>query len=175
MVLATRDHDGAEVAIKYLSDRLRDDVGFVARFRQEARLLGAMRSPHNARLIDYVETGHGAAIVMELVNGVSLRELLRSEGPTGPEAALTVLKGSLQGLAAAHAMGIVHRDYKPENVIVQGDGASKLVDFGIAVAAEHRRQRGSARRRTWRRSSGRARRPPPRPTCTRPRWSSSSA
>ncbi|GAA4520935.1 MULTISPECIES: serine/threonine-protein kinase [Nonomuraea] len=135
VVLATRDHDGAEVAIKYLSDRLRDDVGFVARFRQEARLLGAMRSPHNARLIDYVETGHGAAIVMELVNGVSLRELLRSEGPTGPEAALTVLKGSLQGLAAAHAMGIVHRDYKPENVIVQGDGASKLVDFGIAVAA----------------------------------------
>ncbi|MFG1945240.1 protein kinase [Nonomuraea sp. NPDC048826] len=135
VVLATRDHDGAEVAIKYLSDRLRDDVSFVARFRQEARLLGAMRSPHNARLIDYVETGNGAAIVMELVNGVSLRELLRSEGPTGPEAALTVLKGSLQGLAAAHAMGIVHRDYKPENVIVQGDGQSKLVDFGIAVAA----------------------------------------
>src|SRR5690606_2404144 len=135
VVLATRDHDGAEVAIKYLSDRLRDDVSFVARFRQEARLLGAMRSPHNARLIDYIETGHGAAIVMELVNGVSLRELLRSEGPTGPEAALTVLKGSLQGLAAAHAMGIVHRDYKPENIIVQGDGATKLVDFGIAVPA----------------------------------------
>ncbi|MGI5274031.1 protein kinase domain-containing protein [Nonomuraea sp. CA-218870] len=133
VVLATRDHDGAEVAVKYLSDRLRDDVSFVARFRQEARVLGAMRSPHNARLIDYVEHGDGAAIVMELVNGVSLRELLRSEGPTGPEAALTVLKGSLRGLAAAHAMGIVHRDYKPENVIVQGDGASKLVDFGIAA------------------------------------------
>ncbi len=135
VVLARQDHDGAEVAIKYLSDELRADVGFVARFRHEARLLGTMRSPHNARLVEYVETGYGAAIVMELVNGVSLRELLRSQGPTGPEAALTVLKGSLQGLAAAHAMGVVHRDFKPENVIVQGDGGSKLVDFGIAVMA----------------------------------------
>jgi serine/threonine-protein kinase len=133
VVLARRDHDGVEVAVKYLSDELRSDVGFVARFRHEARLLGTMRSPHNARLIDYVESGAGAAIVMELVNGVSLRELLRSEGPTGPEAALLVLKGSLQGLAAAHAIGVVHRDFKPENVMVQGDGSSKLVDFGIAV------------------------------------------
>ncbi|MEU8245978.1 protein kinase [Nonomuraea sp. NPDC048916] len=135
VVLARRDHDGAEVAVKYLSDELRADVGFVARFRHEARLLGTLRSPHNARLIDYVETGAGAAIIMELVNGVSLREVLRSEGPTGPEAALVVLKGSLQGLAAAHAIGVVHRDFKPENVIVQGDGTSKLVDYGIAVRA----------------------------------------
>ncbi|WP_219471932.1 serine/threonine-protein kinase [Nonomuraea rhizosphaerae] len=133
VVLARREHDGAEVAIKYLSDQLRSDVGFVARFRHEARLLGTVRSPHNARLVDYVETGFGAAIVMELVDGVPLRELLRSEGPTGPEAALYVLKGSLQGLAAAHAIGVVHRDFKPENVMVQGDGTSKLVDFGIAV------------------------------------------
>lgn len=133
VVLARRDQDGAEVAIKYLSDELRSDVGFVARFRHEARLLGTLRSPYNARLIEYVETGAGAAIVMELVNGVSLRQVLRSEGPTGPEAALTVLKGSLKGLAAAHAIGVVHRDFKPENVVVQGDGASKLVDFGIAV------------------------------------------
>ncbi|PZG01818.1 serine/threonine-protein kinase, partial [Nonomuraea aridisoli] len=135
VVLARRDYDGVEVAIKYLSDELRSDVGFVARFRHEARLLGTLQSPHHARLIDYVESGQGSAIIMELVNGVSLREILKSEGPTGAEAALTVLKGSLRGLAAAHAIGVVHRDYKPENVMVQADGASKLVDFGIAVRA----------------------------------------
>ncbi|MBF8194026.1 protein kinase [Nonomuraea sp. K274] len=135
VVLARRDHDGVEVAVKYLSDELRSDVGFVARFRHEARLLATLQSPYHTRLIDYVETGQGAAIIMELVNGVSLREILRSEGPTGPEAALTVLKGSLKGLAAAHAIGVVHRDFKPENVMVRGDGTSKLVDFGIAVRA----------------------------------------
>ncbi|MEV6033762.1 protein kinase [Nonomuraea sp. NPDC052116] len=135
VVLARRDLDGVEVAIKYLSDELRNDVGFVARFRHEARLLGTLQSQYHARLIDYVESGRGAAIVMELISGVSLREILRSEGPTGPEAALTVLKGSLQGLASAHALGVVHRDFKPENVMVQGDGTSKLVDFGIAVKA----------------------------------------
>ncbi|TDB93192.1 serine/threonine protein kinase, partial [Nonomuraea longispora] len=133
VVLARRDYDGVEVAIKYLSDELRSDMGFVARFRHEARLLATLQSAYHARLIDYVESGQGAAIIMELINGVSLRELIRSEGPTGPEAALTVLKGSLKGLASAHAVGVVHRDFKPENVMVQGDGTSKLVDFGIAV------------------------------------------
>ncbi|MEW9551302.1 protein kinase [Nonomuraea sp. NPDC050783] len=135
VVLATRDRDGAEVAIKYLNNELKSDMSFVARFRHEARLLATLQSVHHARLIDYVESGHGAAIVMELVNGVSLREILRSQGPTGPEAALTVLKGSLLGLASAHAIGVVHRDFKPENVMVQEDGRSKLVDFGIAVRA----------------------------------------
>ncbi|MEV4800866.1 protein kinase [Nonomuraea sp. NPDC049421] len=133
VVLARRDYDGVEVAIKYLSDELRSDVSFVARFRHEARLLATVQSAYHARLIDYVESGYGAAIVMELIDGASLRELIRAEGPTGPEAALTVLKGSLRGLSSAHAIGIVHRDFKPENVMVQRDGTSKLVDFGIAV------------------------------------------
>ena len=70
---------------------------------------------------------------MELVTGVSLHEMITRRGPTGPEAALAVLKGSLLGLAAAHALGIVHRDYKPDNVLVDGTGASKLTDFGIAA------------------------------------------
>src|SRR3954447_6128844 len=119
VVMARHDADGILVAIKYLSDELRSDVGFVARFRHEARVLNTLDSPHSVRLYDYVETGEGAAIVMELVNGVALRALLRSEGPTGPEAALVVLKGSLLGLATAHMAGVVHRDFKPENVIVE--------------------------------------------------------
>ncbi|KAA9376946.1 protein kinase [Microbispora cellulosiformans] len=136
VVLARHDADDIPVAIKYLSDQLMTDLHFVARFRHEARLLAAMDpNPHAARFYEYAETSRGAAIVMELVDGVSLRAMLRSEGPTGPEAALTVLKGSLLGLAAAHEIGVVHRDYKPENVMVEADGNSKLVDFGIAVQA----------------------------------------
>ncbi|GAA5055762.1 serine/threonine-protein kinase [Thermocatellispora tengchongensis] len=135
VVMARHDADGAIVAIKYLSDELLRDMAFVARFRHEARLLELLNSPQVARLYEYIETGQGAAIVMELVDGVSLRALLRSQGPTGPEAALVVLKGALTGLAAAHGAGVVHRDFKPENVIVSDDGTSKLVDFGIAVRA----------------------------------------
>ncbi|MFI2350790.1 serine/threonine-protein kinase [Streptomyces sp. NPDC019443] len=134
VVEAQHEASGTPVAIKYLSHGAR------SAFRAEARLLMSLRSPYVARIHDYVEHAEGAAIVMELVDGVSLRVLLRQEGPTGPEAALTVLKGSLLGLAAAHGAGVVHRDYKPENVLVSVDGCSKLVDFGIAVpsgAASH--------------------------------------
>ncbi|GIH77921.1 serine/threonine protein kinase [Planobispora longispora] len=133
VVMARHDAEGVLVAIKYLSEELRGDVSFVARFRHEARMLHTLQDRHTVRLYDYVETGQGAAIVMELVDGVSLRAILRSEGPTGPEAALLVLKGSLLGLSAAHKAGVVHRDFKPENVLVEADGMSRLVDFGIAV------------------------------------------
>ncbi|MEU6201253.1 serine/threonine-protein kinase [Streptomyces sp. NPDC047061] len=133
VVLATHDTTGTRVAIKYLADQLRDDPTFREVFRAEARLLGELRSPHVVELYEYVESPRGAAIVMELVDGVPLRRLLREHGATTPEAALVVLRGSLLGLAAAHAAGVVHRDYKPDNVLVAADGSSKLVDFGIAV------------------------------------------
>ncbi|WP_438317669.1 serine/threonine-protein kinase [Streptomyces sp. HUAS TT3] len=135
VVLAVHDGTGTPVAVKYLNDRLRGDPAFVQGFRAEARLLGGLRSPYVVGLYEYVEAPDGAAIVMELVDGVALRELLKQsgQGGTGPEAALVVLKGSLLGLAAAHRSGVVHRDYKPENVLVAADGSSKLVDFGIAT------------------------------------------
>ncbi|GID32871.1 serine/threonine-protein kinase [Paractinoplanes brasiliensis] len=133
VVLATHDETGTAVAIKYLAHGLGDDTAFRADFRREARLLGEIDDPNISRLYEYVESAGGAAIVMELVNGVSLRQMLREHGPTTPEAALCVLKGSLAGLAAAHAHGVVHRDYKPENVLVTGEGRSKLADFGIAT------------------------------------------
>ncbi|MEU3448371.1 serine/threonine-protein kinase [Streptomyces thermolilacinus] len=133
VVLAVHDATGLRVAVKYLGDELRRDPAFLAGFRAEARLLGALGTPYVVRLYEYVEAPEGAAIVMELVDGLALRALLREYGPVGPEAALTVLKGSLLGLAAAHAGGVVHRDYKPENVLVTADGASRLVDFGIAT------------------------------------------
>ena len=136
VVAATRDDTGQQVAIKYLAPRLVRDPGFLARFRAEVELLASIDVPHVVRLFDYVEEpGVGAAIVMELVDGVSLHEMITRQGATTPESALVVLKGSLLGLAAAHQLGIVHRDYKPENVLVDGAGNSKLTDFGVAVKA----------------------------------------
>ncbi|MEU6997975.1 protein kinase [Nonomuraea sp. NPDC046570] len=133
VMLAVRDSDRLPVAIKHLSRAHLADEEFVRRFRTEAHLIATLDSPYIARLLDYREDGGDAAIVMELVDGVTLRHLLREEGATGPEAALTVLKGALLGLAAAHRAGVVHRDFKPENVIVTADGGSKLVDFGVAA------------------------------------------
>ncbi|MGW3370110.1 protein kinase domain-containing protein [Streptosporangium canum] len=133
VVLATYASTGAYVAIKYLNAAMRDDPWFVARFREEARVMVELRDPNVVRLYEYYEDVLEAAIVMELVDGVALRRILSEHGSTSPEAALVVLKGSLTGLASAHAAGIAHRDYKPENVLVQADGTSKLADFGIAA------------------------------------------
>ncbi|WP_371614583.1 serine/threonine-protein kinase [Streptomyces sp. NBC_00454] len=133
VVLAVHEGTGTAVAVKYLSDRMLENPAFVREFRAEAQLLGELRSPYVVGLYEYVEAPGGAAIVMELVDGIPLNALLKQSGRTGPEAALVLLKGSLLGLADAHRSGVVHRDYKPANVLVAGDGTSKLVDFGIAT------------------------------------------
>src|SRR6202161_625398 len=138
VVLARHDASGTMVAIKYLRRELLDDHEFLEMFRGEAAVLAAMDDPNVVRLYEYVESPSGAAIVMELVAGVSLREILTYQGKTTAQAALVVLQGSLLGLAAAHRRGVVHRDYKPENVLVSGDGISKLTDFGIAARAGDR-------------------------------------
>jgi Protein kinase domain len=138
VVLARHDVSGTMVAIKYLHQELLADPGFAELFRAEARVLASLNDRNIVRLYEYLESPSGAAIVMELVDGVSLREILSRQGQTTAEAALVVLQGSLLGLAAAHARGVVHRDYKPANVLVDGQGASKLTDFGIAARAGER-------------------------------------
>ena len=138
VALARHDESGTLVAIKYLRRELLADPGFAAMFRGEATVLASLDDPNVVRLHEYVESPAGAAIVMELVDGVSVREILARQGATTAEAALVVLQGSLLGLAAAHWRGVVHRDYKPENVLVNGQGVSKLTDFGIAVRSGDR-------------------------------------
>jgi protein kinase-like protein len=140
VVLARRGESGPYVAIKYLPA---GEPATRVPSRHEARLLGAVDDPHVARLYELVEGPDGAAMVMEAVEGVSLSKLLGRHGMLEPEAALVVLKGSLLGLAAAHAAGIVHRDYKPANVIVQADGVSKLIDFGVATRSGERSLAGT--------------------------------
>jgi serine/threonine-protein kinase len=132
--LARHSVSGTLVAVKYLVPGLHASADFRQAYRAEAQLLAELSSAHVTRLYEYVEGPAGAAIVMEAVEGCSLFALLRQEGAAvSPEAALTVLKGSLLGLAAAHEAGVVHRDYKPANVLVTPEGVSKLVDFGIAA------------------------------------------
>jgi serine/threonine protein kinase len=133
VVLANHDATGTPVAIKYLAENLASDESFVGDFRAEAQILAELKSPYVTQLYEYVESKGRAAIVMELVDGVSMRTMIREQGPVEPEAALVVLKGSLRGLAAAHSRRVVHRDYKPANVLVDTQGNSKLADFGLAT------------------------------------------
>ena len=135
VVLARHDVSGTQVAIKYLRGELVADPQFAELFRAEAAVLASLDDPNVVRLYEYIESRSGAAIVMELIDGVSLRDILSRHGKTTAEAALVVLQGSLLGLAAAHRRGVVHRDYKPENVLIDRAGASKLTDFGIAARA----------------------------------------
>ncbi|MGW4485524.1 protein kinase domain-containing protein [Amycolatopsis sp. NPDC004368] len=137
VVLAKHEGSGQMAAIKYLRAEYLADAQVADGFRREAWLLAGVRSAHVVRLFEFVETPEGAALVMEAVPGVSLRALLAAEKVLAPESALAVLKGSLLGLADAHAAGVVHRDYKPGNVLVSREGESKLVDFGLATLDGH--------------------------------------
>jgi serine/threonine-protein kinase len=143
VVLARHDVTGTRVAIKYLlpggGGRDPESVAMATRmFFDEAKTLTALDDPHVVRLYEYFQSTAGAAIVMELVDGPTLGDMLARFGKTSPAAALAILYGSLLGLAAAHARGVVHRDYKPANVLVNANGASKLTDFGIAAWAGDR-------------------------------------
>ena len=134
VVAAVNDADGQRVAIKYLRENLVRDTGFLGELRSAAERLVSLNAPHMVRVFDYVEQpGEGAAIVMELVDGVSLHEMLARRGPLSAVAALVVLKDSLVALAAAHSQRIAHRDVKPENVLIDARGWCTLTDFGVAV------------------------------------------
>jgi serine/threonine-protein kinase len=127
---------GRRVAIKYLSPALAGDHAFMAGYRAEAEQLTRVDVPSAARVYDFAEEpGAGAAVVMELVSGITLAALIERRGPLQPDAALTVLKGMLVGLAAVHRLGFGHGDCKPGNVLVDETGQVKLTDFGVSRPA----------------------------------------
>lgn len=125
------------VAVKVMDPRFADDPEFLARFEREARSVARLSHPGLVAVHDQGSEAGTPFLVMELVEGGTLRELLRERGATGVPMALAVLEPVLAALAVAHRAGLVHRDVKPENVLVSDAGVVKVADFGLvrAVAA----------------------------------------
>ena len=120
-----------EVAIKVLPESFAKDADFLARFQVEARAASALNHPNIITIHDIGTVGETPYILMELVDGQTLRELLKA-GPLPIKKLLNIAAQVAEGLAAAHARGIVHRDLKPENLMVTREGVVKLLDFGLA-------------------------------------------
>ncbi|HEY8199681.1 MAG TPA: Stk1 family PASTA domain-containing Ser/Thr kinase [Candidatus Limnocylindrales bacterium] len=123
-----------DVAIKLLRSEYGRDEAFVARFRQEAYSAASLSHPNVVQVYDYGTDDAGPYIVMEYVDGQDLGEILRDRGFVPSAAAARIAMQVADGLAAAHAMGIVHRDVKPSNILVSVAGQVKVADFGIARA-----------------------------------------
>ena len=124
------------VAIKVLSAAFADDPAFLARFEREARAAAGLRHPGVVAVYDQgVDSADGGLpfLVMELVDGGTLRDLLR-RGPIALPVAWSIAEPLLGALAAAHAAGLIHRDVKPENVLISGRGEIKVADFGLVRA-----------------------------------------
>ncbi len=127
---------GREVAVKVLGEALAGDRLAALRLRREARAAGRLVHPAIARVLDLGEDGGRPYLVMELLHGESLAARLARAGPLAPAEAVRVVAAAADALEVAHRAGIVHRDVKPGNVFVTGGGDVKLLDFGIASAAD---------------------------------------
>ena len=139
---ATDEVLGRQVAVKLLKTEYADDATFRSRFETEARNAAALHHPNVAAVFDFGEqpaSGDGPPrpyLVMELVRGEPLSALLRGGQPMPADTAVNLVAQAADGLAAAHALGIVHRDVKPANLLVTPDRTVKITDFGIARAAD---------------------------------------
>jgi serine/threonine-protein kinase len=137
--LAEHPMIGKRVAVKMLRPDLGTDPGLVSRFFQEARAVNEIRHPNIVDISDFGKTEDGIVyLVMELLEGRSLRDRLNAEGALPLDEAVTISQQVCDALAAAHRVGIVHRDLKPDNIFLLADPAqpgvlrSKLFDFGVA-------------------------------------------
>jgi eukaryotic-like serine/threonine-protein kinase len=124
------------VAIKVLADNLAADEAFRKRFLREARLAAQLAHPNVVRVYDSGEANGRPYIVMEYVEGDTLADLLARRGRIAPAEAVELALQVCSGLEHAHRAGLVHRDVKPQNLIIRPDGTIKIVDFGIARSAQ---------------------------------------
>ncbi|SDH31925.1 Stk1 family PASTA domain-containing Ser/Thr kinase [Microbacterium pygmaeum] len=122
------------IALKVMHGHLSDDTVFQSRFIQEARAAARLADPHVVNVFDQGQDGDMAYMVMEYLPGITLRELMREQRRLTIPQTITIMDAILSGLAAAHRAGIVHRDVKPENVLLAEDGRIKIGDFGLARA-----------------------------------------
>src|SRR4051794_17569082 len=122
------------VAVKVMHPALAEDPEFVARFNREARAAARLSHPDAVAVYDQGSDAGHVFLVMEYVAGATLRDILRQRGRLSPGESLAIMDHVLAALGAAHAAGLVHRDVKPENVLVTPDGRVKVADFGLARA-----------------------------------------
>jgi|GEM_PF-6492475 Serine/threonine protein kinase len=130
---AHRIDDSRVVALKVLDPALTGDERFRERFAREADIMGRIESDHCVAVFDHGQDATAAWIAMEYVHGATLRAVLTRAGRLTPAQACGVLLGALAGLARAHALGLIHRDFKPDNILVDASGVSKLADFGLVA------------------------------------------
>ncbi|MFZ1544468.1 MAG: Stk1 family PASTA domain-containing Ser/Thr kinase [Candidatus Microthrix parvicella] len=123
------------VAVKIMFAEFATDQLFVERFRREAKSAGNLNHPNIVGVYDWGEQGGTYYIVMEYINGQSVAEVLRAEGPLHPRRAAEIAADVAEALGFAHAEGVIHRDIKPGNIMLTSTGRAKVTDFGIARLA----------------------------------------
>ncbi|MBT2250666.1 serine/threonine-protein kinase [Arthrobacter sp. BHU FT2] len=123
-----------DVALKVLHPHFSSDESFVGRLGREAKAAAKLSHPHVVGVLDQGNDGHTTYLVMEYIKGHTLRDVINDKGALPPRLALALIDPVVEGLAAAHAAGFIHRDVKPENVLIADDGRIKVGDFGLARA-----------------------------------------